>query len=811
MSIFKKGFIIVVLLSIFMSILAVGCQDKNMLKGVMDTPNSDNTLVWNLSSVNINTWDPHFNANSVSGDIINQLFEGLTVLGENGYELGVAESFEVTSNDEGAENTVYTFKLRKDAKWSDGQNVTAEDFEYSFKRACDPTIGGTSADLFKTYIKGADKYNNGTGSKDDMKVKAIDKYTLKIELNNPTPYFMEILASQQFIPMRKDIVEKNGIGWETNPETCISNGPFKLISYNPSSDLLLSKNNYYYDSKNVKIPYIKCLINTNNDNIDLMYDKNEIHVTQIYAYGDLKNEDILKTNHIGSSYIVFNNHSNIFSDVNVRKAFSYSIDRKYICEQVYYGALPATNLVPSDIKLSSGEDIEVKRKSDVNLYKVQSENSKKLLKLAGYDNNFPEVRLVTHNEYLGNSIKSMIEDNLDVKVNLIVVSYEELIERQLKGDFDMIIDSWVADYNDPMTFLDNFKSNSNLNFSGWSSKDYDSAIENSMKSQGLNRDNYLINAESVLMDDMVIAPLYFYNKYYRVKTNLVENIKSDVMGKLIIKHAKLNLKDISSLNTDNKTDGLINEGAYGFDDRNRIEEIDKNGYFNDSANNRFDKYLVSDHFEIYYSSSNENSKIYASNAIEVLEEDYDRILEFLNVEEENMPIVKISMYEEYEPFRQCLIKEKNFDGDTMEGLQGMAVYSNTIYYTYKYKGSSVDTPTILKHEFTHNVTMALAQDNYHPDWLLEGVAMYLSQEKDRSEPYYEELLKNGIPQIYTLIKNNKDKYIYGYSMVEYIIEEYGREKLVELLMKYGDIQKVLNISEDEFRDGWIEFLEEKIE
>lgn len=236
----------------------------------------------------------------------------------------------------------------------------------------------------------------------------------------------------------------------------------------------------------------------------------------------------------------------------------------------------------------------------------------------------------------------------------------------------------------------------------------------------------------------------------------------------------------------------------------------ENGYFNDSAKNRFDKYLVSDHFEIYYSSSNEKNKNYASNAIDVLEENYNRILEFLNVEEKNMPIVKISMYDEYEPLRQCLIKEKNFDGDTMEGLRGMAVYSNAIYYTYKYKGISVDTSTTLKHEFTHKVTMALAQDNYQPDWLSEGIAMYLAQEKDRSEPYYEELLKNGIPQIYTLIKNYKDRYIYGYSMVEYIIEEYGREKLVELLMESGDIQKVLNISEDEFRDCWIEFLEGKI-
>ncbi len=106
--------------------------------------------------------------------------------------------------------------------------------------------------------------------------------------------------------------------------------------------------------------------------------------------------------------------------------------------------------------------------------------------------------------------------------------------------------------------------------------------------------------------------------------------------------------------------------------------------------------------------------------------------------------------------------------------------------------------------------MALAPEQKNPDWLWDGIAMYMTQDEDRSEPYYEEMLNGGIPEIYTLKNNDRDRYKYGYSLVEYIVEEYGREKLVELLKEYGDIEKVLNITESEFRDGWIEFLKEKL-
>ncbi|MBP1927191.1 hypothetical protein J2Z76_003064 [Sedimentibacter acidaminivorans] len=169
------------------------------------------------------------------------------------------------------------------------------------------------------------------------------------------------------------------------------------------------------------------------------------------------------------------------------------------------------------------------------------------------------------------------------------------------------------------------------------------------------------------------------------------------------------------------------------------------------------------------------------------------------------------MYDEYEKIRLSVIDELKFDPDDMNiNFMGVSIKNDTIYFTLKDKsGYTVDLKRLLVHEFTHIVTMALTEGKTQIDWLWEGTAKYLAQDRDFSESDYKEMIEKGLPEFYML--NNESRYIYGYSMVEYIIETYGREKLIELLVKQGDIDDVLNITVDEFKDGWKGFLEEKIE
>ncbi|KAF5042599.1 hypothetical protein DSECCO2_510960 [anaerobic digester metagenome] len=248
------------------------------------------------------------------------------------------------------------------------------------------------------------------------------------------------------------------------------------------------------------------------------------------------------------------------------------------------------------------------------------------------------------------------------------------------------------------------------------------------------------------------------------------------------------------------------------DEINRKEAIDKEGFFEDSAGYKFDKYIVSDHFELYYNSKNELNKFYATNSIKILEEEYNRILEFLSVDSTNMPIVKINMYDEYECLRQSIISEAFFDPDDMDiNFAGVMLSKDTFYYTLKHEsGKSVDLETVLVHEFVHTVAMALTNGKMQIDWLWEGTARYLTEDTDYSKVYYKELIEKGIPDRYLLKRNVKYRYNYGYSMVEFIVETYGREKLVDLLMDYGDIEEVLNITESEFKEGWKVFVEGKI-
>lgn len=771
----KQLIIFITIYSLIMSMVVSGCNVKASSFNE-EIPGTDNTLVWKLSSEDITFWDPHLSASSVVYDINRQIFEGLTVFREDGYELGAAESFTVSSNDEGMENTVYTFKIKEDAKWSDGRDLTANDFEYSFKRVCEQRESSLSK-IFELYVKGAGEYINGTGSKDDIAVNSVDEKVLKIELNEPVPYFPEILA--MLFPVRQDVVESNGKGWETNPDTCISNGPYSIYSYTPGAYILLSKNNNYHDKNNIKIPYVKCLIND-------AFNNKPAHVMRIYANKDMEGNDILFTDYVGTSWIWLNTEKEPLNDINVRRAISCAIDREYLCEHLYHGSIKAAGFIPPDMRLHDGI-VGDKRVGTNYIDMVNLQKAKELISKTEYKDDFPEIELTVSQENEGKFLESIIENNLGIKIKLNVVSFEELIRKGDEGDYEMLLSSWTADYYDPMTYLANFTANSGGGGNPWHNHDFEEKIANSLKTEGIDRDNYLMHAEKILVDELPAIPLNHYRKVYRFNNKIVENLECDVMGNLIIRDCTLNFKQAK-------------------------EEIDNNGYYEDSGGYKFDRYTVGKHFELYYSSNNESNDEFATNYIELLEKEYDRILKFLDVKEKNMPSVNVYMYDKYEPLRQVTLRDANFDDDVMETFQGIAVDNNTIYFTLKNKdGSPTDAGPLVLHEFSHIVTYALVGEGVPVRWLWEGTAMYLAGQGISERSHYKNLLQIGLPNLYELnYGSSHHVYTYGHSLVEFIIETYGREKLVELLKESGDLKKVLNISENELRDEWTEFLKVKV-
>nr|WP_300090570.1 peptide ABC transporter substrate-binding protein [Sedimentibacter sp.] len=470
--------------------ISVGCAKQEPApaeeKPAEETPaaeqpaGEEDYLVWNIA-VDPQTWDPTLNSASDGGHIIQNMFEGLTKETSEGIEAAAAESWDITND-----GKTYTFHLRDGLKWSDGQPVTAKDFEYAWKRACDPAVASDYSFLVTTYLVGGAEYFNGTGTIDQIGVKAIDDKTLEVNLKFPVAYFLSLTSFYTYMPVRQDIVEANGEGWEKNPETCISNGAFKLTEYQTGSHLTMVKNDNYWDAANVKLAGIKGLMIVEGTTALNGYENGEIQVLDsitIEQIPRLQKEDpnFVIYPHIGTYYVNFNVDNEVFKDPNIRKAFSLAIDRKQFVEQVTKGGqTPATGFIPSGMIYSDGSDI---RPLDANGMpapeygidptKANVEEAKKLLADAGYPDGkgLPKITFLyntnENNKKIAEALQGMWKQNLGVDVELLNQDWAVFQETRRAGEYMMARGGWLGDYGDPMTMLDLFTVASGNNDPQW--------------------------------------------------------------------------------------------------------------------------------------------------------------------------------------------------------------------------------------------------------------------------------------------------------------------------------------------------------
>lgn len=511
---------------------------------------SDDYLIWNIG-MEPKTWDPQLNTSGAGGHVIINLYDGLVRDTKEGIKMATAESYEVSANAEGVADTVYTFKLRDDAKWSDGQSVTANDFEYAWKRACSPEMASPYAFLITDYIKGAYEYFSGTGSRDDVGVKALDEHTLQVELIQPTAYFLNLVSFFTYMPCREDMAS-TGEGWEKDPAKCITNGAFYLEEYKIGSHVLLKKNENFWNKDNVKLAGIKGLFITDATTSLQGYEAGEINVTSTLPGEEIprllaEDPNFVSEPALGTTYIEFNMDAEIVNDVNVRKALSLAIDRKLICDQVLRnGAVPAAALVAPGFKLSTGESMRamdefgnVMTEYEINPNGAEVDKAREYLAAAGYPNGegFPEIELLYYekgsNSQIAEALQQMWKENLGINVKLKVEEFATYANTINSGNFTITIYDWGADYNDPMTMLSLFSA-TGMNDSRWrykeyagvpddttlnpENKPYDDAIIMASQTLGTERDGYLKEAEDVLMNNMVICPLY-----YTVATYVVDH------------------------------------------------------------------------------------------------------------------------------------------------------------------------------------------------------------------------------------------------------------------------------------------------
>lgn len=487
------------------------------------------------------TIDPALNS-AVDGAIMtNHMFEGLVKWVDNGNgeaELapGQAESWEKTVNDDGT--VTYAIKMRDGIKWSDGKDVTAGDFEYSWKRLADPATAADYCymiDMVQGYAEVAD----GSADKDTLGIKAIDDKNLEITLSYDCPYFEEIMAFPATFPVRQDIVEGNE-EWTYSPETYIGNGAYKMVEWSHNAYILTEKSETYYDYEKLGPDTIKYTLLDDNNAMLAAFNSGELNFIMNFPTDEMANYlasgQITVAPYIGTYYVCFNTEDEVFSNPLVRQAFSLVIDRNYIVENVSQsGEVPATGFVPSGVYDAEGANGDDFRTVGGDYYSVSADDyqancdkARELLAEAGYPNGegFPAVEYMYNTDdrhkAIAEALQNMWQTELGVTVNLSNQDWNVFIKSRKDGDYQIARHGWIADYNDPCSFLDMWYTGGGNNDANYSNPDYDALIDAAKAtSDQTERMAAFHKAEDLLIgQDSVLAPIYFYTNPYMLSDNI---------------------------------------------------------------------------------------------------------------------------------------------------------------------------------------------------------------------------------------------------------------------------------------------------
>ena len=472
--------------------------------------------------------DPHIVTGVPEHHILISLCEGLTIPNPNpndmnGYMAGTAESWSIS--DDGKE---YVFNINKNAKWSNGESVTADDFVWSWKRILTASLGSQYPDMLY-YLEGAYEYHNGLiDDFDQVGVKSIDEHTLQVNLKNPTPFFLGLLSHYSTWPVHKDTVLKFGDiddrnGEWTRPGNFVCNGPFQLKTWELNNKIVVEKNPHYYDASMVRLNEIHYYPVSNVMTEDRMFRAGQLHLTStlpsqkcpIYIE---ENPNLRIDPYMGTYFYRINTENEVLKDIKVRKALAYSIDRQLLVDKVTKcGQIPAYSFTPPG---TNGYQPTTEIPFDPVL-------AKSLLDEAGFseENPFPKLEILfnTNEDHrkLALAIQQMWQINLGIEVELVNQDWKVYLNREMIGDFQISRAGWIGDYEDPNTFLDLMRPNRGNNKTGWKNIEYDALVEkaNTINNQA-ERYELLYKAEEILIENMPVIPLYTYVRAYQLSPDV---------------------------------------------------------------------------------------------------------------------------------------------------------------------------------------------------------------------------------------------------------------------------------------------------
>jgi oligopeptide transport system substrate-binding protein len=485
--------------------------------------------------------DPHIATGVPEHHIISAVMEGLVAKDRKTLmpKPGVAESWTISDD-----LTVYTFKLRRNARWSNGDAHTAHDYAWSWWRALQPALGNQYAYMLFPIDNAQQYYEGDISDFDQVGVKALDDYTLQVTLGNPTPYFLQLLDHYSLYPVHQATIlkfgdaDERGTRW-TYEDNLVGNGPFQLSEWKINRSIAVQKNGYYWDVDNVRLNNIIFYPTDNVTTEERMFRAGQLHITssipadKIQTYKDANDLSLRIAPYLGTYFFRININTPHLSDKRVRRALGMAIDREKLTKNILKGGqIPAYAITPPGT---------VGYYADTDLT-FDPSAARTLLAEAGYPDgaNFPVTEILYNtneaHRKVAVAIQQMWRENLNLDLELLNQEWKVYLQTESSGNYQISRAGWIGDYVDPNNFLDMFLCDGGNNRTGWCNPEYDNLILEVAPTMTSHEERLAIfaKAEKMLLDDMPILPIYTYTSNYLINS-AVKNYDSNLMNHSVYK------------------------------------------------------------------------------------------------------------------------------------------------------------------------------------------------------------------------------------------------------------------------------------
>jgi oligopeptide transport system substrate-binding protein len=515
---------------VWLLVLLVGCgafQEQGT--GQQGGGGNPNTLRFNLQA-EIPDLNSTTTTDASSVGVLNNVMEGLYRLDEDQQpQPAMAKSVEISDD-----KLTYTFTLRDGVKWSNGDPVTAQDFEYAWLRAMDPETAGQFSFIVSDYIRGGSEFSAGESSAEDVAIETPDDRTLKVTLENPTPFFLGLTALPAYLPQNQDFVERQGERYAQSAETLLYNGPYTLTELHPTESATFVKNEDYWDKENVDIERVEGKVVKDVATAVNLYEAGELDVTELSGeyVDEYEGSPALEPMVMfATSYLNMNQDNPAFRNENIRKAMQIGFDRDALADEILNdGSVVAEGLVPPGMDSGGPGEQTFREAAPEVLGGFDPERARELYQQGVEEiGEEPNLTLLVWDDSrerdVSTFLQSQFEENLGAKVEVRALPFDRLLEQTAAGDYDFYHIGWWADYNDPMTFLDVWTTDSPFNQTGFSNAEYDRLIADAKaETDPTRRFQQLAQAEKILIEDEAVIAPTFHQGFTRLIRPSVEGL-----------------------------------------------------------------------------------------------------------------------------------------------------------------------------------------------------------------------------------------------------------------------------------------------